>query len=42
MSGNDQTSPLLATSLNLLRSEVKYFFERRLVCATFFKVAFKR
>ena len=26
-----------ATSLNLLRLDVKYFFERRLVCATFFR-----
>jgi alpha-pyrone synthase len=29
--------PLLPGSLNLLRLDVKYFFERRLVCATFFK-----
>jgi hypothetical protein len=37
MAGNDPKNMLLVTSLNLLRLDVRYSFERGLVCATFFK-----
>ncbi len=38
MAGSDQKrNRYLLTSLNLLRLDVKYFFQRRLVCATLFK-----
>jgi hypothetical protein len=37
MAGNDQKKHALPASLNLIRLDVKYFFERRLVCATFLR-----